>query len=125
MVTAPSENRMVNRSQFALGAALTLLMSVFGVAIPLMAYLCDGFFLLLESEIPKGSELLIRTSPWLPLLIAIVGSVVLLVKERRLNAASAAKWNLAAIVLILLVGGILLASCILPMMAIIHVHTTM
>jgi hypothetical protein len=112
----PRAERSAIRSQFALGAALALLASIFAVAIPLMAYVCDGFFLVYESTMPKLSGLVVASSPWAPLLVAAVGCVALLVKERKLSAAVSLKWNIAAILAVVLIGGFfLIVCCILPM----------
>ena len=118
----PSADRTASRSQFALGAALALLVSIFAVAIPLMAYLCDGFFLVNNvSGMPKLSRLVVASSPWVPLLVAVVGCVALLVKERKLSAAASLKWNIVAILAVVLIGGFFLTvCCILPMATLMH-----
>jgi hypothetical protein len=113
-MTEPNANHVVNRSRFALGVVVTLLIGIFAFAIPLAAYICQGFVLVYDYEAPRASQLIITASPWLPLLIAIIGCVILLAKESRISASAALKWNRAAILFVVLIGGFSLFECVIP-----------
>jgi hypothetical protein len=107
--------QITNRSRFALGVALASLISIFAFAIPITAYLCEGLLLIEDYPGTKASQLVIAASPWLPVLIAVLGSAALLMKEARISAAAALKWNRTTVIVVVLIGGFILIVCIIPM----------
>jgi lysylphosphatidylglycerol synthetase-like protein (DUF2156 family) len=84
------------------------------VAIPFCAFLCQSIHLAMKAELPRLASLLVATSGWLPLAVAVVGTIALAEKERRLAARGARALNLAALVLIALVGGFAMFACLFP-----------
>ncbi|APW59728.1 hypothetical protein BSF38_01159 [Paludisphaera borealis] len=88
--------------------------------IPLMACLCDGLMGCYNAPGTKASQLVISVSPWLPQLVAVLGCAVLWVKETRLGASSALRWNWAAVVVVVLFGGFLVLVCVIPIVQTVH-----
>ncbi len=103
--------RIENRSRFALGMAVASLICIFAFSIPLLTYMAQGLHLVVDAPPPKALELLTRVSPWLPGLIAVLGSLGLLRKESRMNPGAALRWNWAAVFAVALFGGFLLLVC--------------
>jgi hypothetical protein len=109
-----------NRSRIGFGVAITMVVSIFFITVPIIAYLVGGFLRVHRASAPRFPAFVIANSPWLPLLIGVAAFVALLVKERWLKSASAAKANIIAIIITLLVGGFTLVTVILPMEQIIR-----
>lgn len=106
---------MTAGSQFALGLAVALLIGVFAFSIPLLIYLAEGLHLVVDAPLPKLLVLLTRVSPWLPGLIAVLGSLGLLRKEARMSPGAAMRWNWAAVFAVVLLGGFMLFVCSMSM----------
>lgn len=94
--------------------AITMILGVFAIAVPVLAYICGGFLKVHEAPAPKIAAFIIAT-PWLPLIIAVPLAVALILKEQRLRSASATKVNVAAIAITMIVGGLTLFIVVLPM----------
>jgi hypoxanthine-guanine phosphoribosyltransferase len=106
--------RCGRRTGLFLAVVVGLLIGVFAVAIPFCAFLCQSIHLAMKAELPRLASLLVATSGWLPLAVAVVGTIALAEKERRLAARVARALNLAALVLIALVGGFAMFACLFP-----------
>ena len=63
---------------FTLGVALTLVLGVFAVAVPFTAYLCRKLLIVHQCEILRGTDIVLASSPWLPLFVAVAGLLALL-----------------------------------------------
>lgn len=61
---------------------VALVVAIFGVVMPLIAYVSGSFQLAFHAEWPRIPMFIVKTSPWTPLLLAMLGVLAIVAKER-------------------------------------------
>ena len=100
---------------FFLGVTVSVLVIMYAVIIPALSFFCAELNARLRLSAPPAGAFVIATSNWLPLVCAIVGTIALLEKERRVSAGTAWVLNLATLLLVLISGGFAVLVCLLPL----------
>ena len=97
-----------------------LLGAIFGLIVPVLAYVSRNVQVTFDAEWPRVPFFIIEISPWAPLLVAILGIMTLLAKERLLKAQAALRANIAMIAAVAIIGGLTCVILLIPTIQLMH-----
>lgn len=106
--------------QLTFAMAVAMLGAIFGLVVPLIAYLSGNFQMTFKAQWPIIPMFIIKTSPWTPLLLATLGVMALVAKERFCKAGAALRINIATIVGTTFLGGFTCFILWLPIIQVMH-----
>ena len=113
---------VIDRSErirgLSLGAAIGVVIAMFGISVPLAAIACEKVMLAVDAVMAPPTLAVTSVSPILFLLVAATIAGVLLGKERLLRTRAAIAVNVTTAVIATLVGVGMLVAVIMPLIMI-------
>ena len=115
-------NVVVERSERArgltLGAAMGIVIALFGISVPLAAIACEKVMRAVDAVMAPPTVAVTSVHPIVFLLLAAVIAGLLLGKERVLRSRAAIAVNVSAAVIATLLGAAMLVAVIMPLIMI-------
>ena len=99
----------------ALGAAMGIVVALFGVSVPLASIACEKVMRAVDAVMAPPTLAVTSVHPILYLLVAAVIAGLLLGKERLLRSRAAMAVNISAAIIAMLIGVAMLAAVIMPL----------
>lgn len=106
--------RALRSEELSFAFAAVLVAGVFGLLLPLAAYVCRTMLQTFDVEMPKVPGALIQASPWMPLALAVAGIALLVATRKSRGGRSMVRWNVSLIAAALMLGGLWALALVVP-----------